>query len=371
MGKQIMLSAGDNYGALEQFLVSSGSRNIFLVCGRSIRFLELDRFFRELPLRTGIQVTRFSGFAPNPDHSSVADGVRLFQREGCDLVAAVGGGSAIDVAKCIRLYGRLDPDRSFEEQEPIPNEAELLAIPTTAGSGSEATRFAVIYRQGIKLSVTDDLCLPTAVLLDSSVLKPLPELQRKCTMLDALCHGMESFWSVNASEESQRLSSQAVRLLLTYVDAYLRNEDDGNAAMQRAAWLAGQAINLTQTTAGHAMAYGLTTRYGLPHGQAVALCVAKLWPFMVYHPDPCIAAGGVEGLGDTFQKLASAMSCDSVQEAIQRYTALLDGLGLPFPKARERDVPCLVQTVNTQRLKNNPVTLSLSVIERLYREILL
>ncbi|MDE6589413.1 MAG: phosphonoacetaldehyde reductase, partial [Oscillospiraceae bacterium] len=294
-----------------------------------------------------------------------------FQRGGCDLVAAVGGGSAMDVAKCIRLYGRLDPDRSFDEQEPIPNPSELLAVPTTAGSGSEATRFAVIYREGVKLSVADDRCLPTAVLLDPAVLRPLPELQRKCTMLDALCHGLESFWSVNACPESRALSAQAIRLLLAHVDAYLRREDGGDAAMQRAAYLAGQAINLTQTTAGHAMAYGLTTRYGLPHGQAAAMCVARLWPFMVYYPEPCAAPGGAAGLKRTFRELAEAMGCESARDAVRRFQELLDRLDLPRPGAVEEDIPGLVRGVNAQRLKNNPVALSPEAIGRLYREILL
>lgn len=371
MDRQIMLAAGDGYAGLECFLRDSGSRHILLVCGNSIRHLELDRFFRELPRRIGIQVTRFSGFTPNPAYESVVDGVRLYQEAGCDLVAAVGGGSAMDVAKCIRLYGRMDPNQDLLEQELVPNEAELLAIPTTAGSGSEATRFAVIYRQGIKVSVADDQCLPTAVLLDPAVLRPLPELQRKCTMLDALCHGMESFWAVEACAESRRLSAQAIRLLLTHAEAYLGNEDEGNAAMQRSAYLAGQAINLTRTTAGHAMAYGLTTRYGLPHGQAVAICVAKLWPFMASHPEPSAAPGGAAALERTFQELAAAMDCACVQDAIRRFQALLDGLGLPAPNAVEEDIPGLVREVNVQRLKNNPVVLSTQAIELLYREILL
>lgn len=370
MEKQIVFGAGDGYGALDRLLQNSGAQHILLVCGSSIRFLALDKYFSELTQRTGVQVTRFSGFAPNPDYESVAEGVRIFQRERCDFVAAVGGGSAMDVAKCIKLFGRMDPDRDLLEQKLVPNPIELLAVPTTAGSGSEATRFAVIYRHGVKLSVTDEQCIPTAVLLDPAVLKPLPELQRKCTMLDALCHSLESYWSVNATSESRELSKQAIQLLLPGKDSYLRNEAEGNEAMQRAAYLAGKAINITQTTAGHAMAYGLTTRYGLPHGQAVAMCVAKLWPFMISNLELSAVSGGAAVLKHVFRELAEVMGCRRAEDAAARYQDLLNELGLAAPVAKEEDIPTLVRGVNTERLKNNPVALDAEVIERLYREIL-
>lgn len=371
MKKQIVLGRSDGYVALDRLLQDSGAQHILLVCGSSIRFLELDQFFSELPQRTGIQVTRFSGFSPNPDYESVVEGVRVFQRESCDFVAAVGGGSAIDVAKCIKLFGRMNPERNLLDQKIVPNNINLLTVPTTAGSGSEATHFAVIYRHGVKLSVADSQCLPTAVLLDPAVLKPLPELQRKCTMLDALCHGLESFWSVNASLESRSLSKQAIQLLLSSKESYLRNETEGNEAMQQAAYLAGKAINITKTTAGHAMAYGLTSRYGLPHGQATAICVAKLWPFMISNPEPCAVYGGAAELKHTFQELAEVMGCRCAEDSVVRYQSLLSGLELAPPAAKKEDIPDLTRGVNVERLKNNPVTLNAEAIQQLYTEILL
>lgn len=371
MRHQIILEDRDKYEALEALLLESGAKHIFLVCGGSIRLLELDRFFQNLPRRTGIKITRFSGFSPNPSYDCVMEGLRLFRQERCDMVAAVGGGSAMDVAKCVKLFGRMEPERDCLKQEYEDNGIRLLAVPTTAGSGSEATRFAVVYRQGVKLSVASEFCIPDTVLLDPAVLKALPEHQRKCTMLDALCHALESFWSVNATAESRDWSKQSIKLFLTHREGYLHNTDEGNAGMQRAAYLAGRAIDLAQTTAGHAMAYGLTSRYGLAHGQAVAMCVNGLWPFMAFRVGSPAALGGAAELKRTFQELAETMGQKSMEDAILQYAEILNALNLPAPAAQESDIPDLVQKVNLQRLKNNPIALDPEEISSIYRQILL
>lgn len=109
--------------------------------------------------------------------------------------------------------------------------------------------------------------------LTPGALKTLPAYQRKSTMLDALCHAVESFWSVHATAESKAYSRDALKMIRRYAEDYLANCDEGNAGMLLAANTAGKAINLTQTTAGHAMCYKLTSLYGLAHGHAAALCV--------------------------------------------------------------------------------------------------
>ena len=147
-------------------------------------------------------------------------------------------------------------------------------MPTTAGTGSEATRYAVIYFDGEKQSISDYSCIPSAVLMDASVLKTLPIYQKKSTMMDAFCHAIESYWSVNSSEESRQYSRRAIQLIMENKDLYIGNDETGNTQMLKAAHLAGKAINLTQTTAGHAMCYKLTSLYGIAHGHAAALCVS-------------------------------------------------------------------------------------------------
>ena len=127
----------------------------------------------------------------------------------------------MDVAKCIKLYSNMDENESYLKQRIVPNDIPFIAIPTTSGTGSEATRFAVIYYNGEKQSVADYSCIPQAVLIDPSTIRTLPEYYRKTAMLDALCHAIESFWSINSTEESLKYSADAIRVITEYKDAYL------------------------------------------------------------------------------------------------------------------------------------------------------
>lgn len=348
---------------LDGYLREVGAERLFLVCGGSIRKLELGAWFDTLEARTGIRVVRFSGFRPNPAYEDTVKAVEAFRSSGCDAIAAVGGGSAIDTAKCVKLWAGLDPSRDYLQQEIVPNDIPFLAIPTTAGTGSEATRFAVIYYHGEKRSVAHESCIPSAVLLDPGTLESLPEYHRGASMLDALCHAVESSWSVKATEESRAFSRRALHKLWEHVDGYLSNTRPGNAGMLEAADLAGKAIDRAQTTAGHAMSYKLTTLYGIAHGHAAALCVAKLWPYM---------AERAEGtaLGAVFQDLAEAMGCETVPGSIEKFQGLLARLGLGIPAPRPADFEILERSVDPVRLENNPVPLEPGTIDRLYHQIL-
>ena len=370
MENQIILKANDNYVELDNYLVTNLIKKVLLVCGSSISLMQLDCYFENLKSRTGISVIRFSNFKPNPLYESVVEGIELLHKENCDMIIAVGGGSAIDVAKCIKLFSNMDVKQNYLKQSIIPNDLKLLAVPTTAGTGSEATGYAVIYYNGQKQSVFDESCIPSAVLMDASVLKTLPIYQKKATMMDALCHAIEAFWSVNSTNESRDYSKQAIQAILANMNNYLNNEDSGNAGMLAAANMAGKAINITQTTAGHAMCYKLTSLYGIAHGHAAALCVSKLWPYMVEHIDNCIDSRGKEYLERIFGEIADAMGCNAINEAVTKFQSIYDELTLCVPKARAEDYDVLSSSVNPVRLKNNPIMLDERAINTIYHQIL-
>lgn len=368
---QKVVYGNEIYKEMDVFFKEHYTKSILVVCGNSISNLEINEYFENLPKRLKIKVTYFKEFEPNPKYISVVNGINQYYQQQCDTIIAVGGGSAIDVAKCIKLYSGMDKEKNYLEQKIIPNKIPFIAIPTTSGTGSESTSFAVIYYNGEKQSVSDASCIPELVCMESKFLKSLPLYQRKVTMLDALCHAIESFWSVHSTIESRELSKQAIKLILENKNSYIKNEDNGNEEMLKASHLAGKAINIAKTTAGHAMCYKLTSLYGIAHGHAAALCVTKLWPYMVMNTRKCIDLRGQEYLDKIFFELSQMMGVNSSIEAARKFQNIVDELDLKRPVIKnEQDYVMLRKSVNRERLGNNPVMLTEKIIDSLYHEIM-
>lgn len=371
MEKQLVFRGTDGYSGLEARLVSLGIRRLMLVCGRSLSHTPAGEFFASLTERTGIEVIPFSGFSPNPDYEDIVKGVTEFRQRGCDAFCGAGGGSAMDTAKCIKLFAAMPDDHPYTEQLIVPNTIPLIAIPTTAGTGSEATHFAVIYRNGEKLSVADESCLPGTVLLDAANLAGLPEIHRNASMLDALCHAIESLWSVRSTEESRELSRSAIGRILRNMPAYAAGDAACATEMLEAAYTAGQAINITTTTAAHAMSYKLTKLCGIPHGHAAALCLPEVYRFLSENTDRCTDSRGTSQLRHILGELPALLGCESYEAALSFLSGLPAGLGLaPPPQATEEELELLAASVNTQRLSNSPVIPDRGEIREMYIRIL-
>ena len=348
-----------------------GSTKILLVCDNSFPFLSIKNDIEHM----GKPYVVFDQFTPNPLYEDVCKGVDLFQITKCDTILAVGGGSSLDVAKCIKLYCRMEKVKIYLEQEYKDTGVKLIAIPTTAGTGSESTRYAVIYYDGKKQSVTHNSIIPDIAILEPKVLKTLPLYQKKCTMMDALCQGMESWWSVNSTEESKKLSKEAVETIMKWWHEYIfENTDESQAQIMHAANLAGQAICITQTTAAHAFSYKITSLYKLPHGHAVAVGLPEIWEYMVDNVDKCIDKRGQSYLISLFKEIAYAMDAETPSEAITLFRKMMKDLELSNPVSeaflRPSDISLLTSSVNPIRLKNNPVELDKDAIHYLYEEII-
>ena len=371
--EQVIINADGNYDQLDAWFVTQGVKCAMLVCGRSVAKQRINEYFINVPARSDVRIVRFSDYAPNPLYESVQKGVEIFRRECCDGIIAVGGGSAMDVAKCIKIYSKMDGDGSngsFLKQEIPQNDIPFLAVPTTSGTGSEATKYAVIYYEGKKQSVTSTDFIPDTVLMDPSLLRSLPDYQKKATMMDALCHAIESFWSVNSTEQSKIYARKAIRGVVTNMKSYLANTDEGNAAMLIAANDAGKAINITQTTAGHAMCYKITSFFGCSHGHAAALCDRILYSWMIDNTDKCVDPRGGEYLKRTLDELGRALGCRDAAGGAKKLIRIFDSLGLEVPAASEEQIKEMVAEVNPVRLKNHPVGLDKETIDKLYHKIL-
>lgn len=360
---------------LPQILKEINSKKLFLVVDSSYPFLNIKDAIEALE----VEKVMFSDFTPNPLYEDVCKGIDLLKAEKCDSILAVGGGSAIDVTKCIKL-AVLATEGNNAIIPPLVNtrvacdgsKLPFIAIPTTAGTGSESTHNAVMYYEGSKQTVTNDGVLPDYALLEPIVLKTLPLYQKKCTMMDALCQGIESWWSVNSTEESYEYSRKTIELITQNWRAYIFDNDPKAAEqIMIAANYGGRAINITQTTAAHAMSYKITSLYNLPHGHAVAVCLPTIWKYMIDNMDKCIDTRGKDYLIDIFHQIACAMGVETSVSAVELFNKMLVELNLAYPVDCEhgQNIEILSKSVNPIRLKNNPVGLTVEVIKNLYNNI--
>lgn len=379
---QIVLGKKNLKEELKSFFQEHSFRKIFLVAGSSFPKLPIGEELQELFSELNIAFYHFSDFRANPRLEEVEEGIKAFSAFRGDSILAVGGGSALDTAKCIKLFTGLSKDRSYLEQEYRENDIPLLVHPTTAGTGSESTPFAVIYQDGEKCSVEHESIYPKYRIEDARSLRSLPLYQKKATLLDALSHAMEAIWSKYSNEDSRAYGQKAISLILANYKEYLSLENENNAKAQgkassaeepskqvlesiaEAANLAGKAIAVTKTTAGHALSYKLGSIYQLPHGLATAMVNRALYPFMcreksrMIHPDNLLF-------------LAKCFSAETEEEGAKRYREILEDLEiLPTLSVKEGDLENLVAAVNPERLSNHPITLREEDIRLLYKDIL-
>jgi alcohol dehydrogenase class IV/choline kinase len=293
----------------------------------------------------------FKEFTSNPEHSEVLFGISLFEKENCDFIISFGGGSAIDTAKCINMLSLQD---SFNLNMRDTPRARHLCIPTTAGTGSESTCFAVLYIGGEKQSVEKIQIIPDYVILDPGFLSTLPLYHKKSTVLDALCQSIESLWAKGRTPESRAFALSAIDIIYENIDGYMENKSECALRVLYAANLSGKAINLSKTTAAHAMSYKLTDLFGLAHGHAVALCLKYVWAHLLE------SGFVVDGL--------SAMEYDRFVEFFEELNVSND---FTFSgNVNNEIIDKLVTSVNVKRLGNHPIFLSDKALGDMYRGVL-
>ena len=379
---QIVLGKKNLREELKSFFQEYSFKRVFLVAGKSFSKLPIGQELEEIFSELGISSYHFSAFHANPRLEEVEAGINDYSAFQGDSILAVGGGSALDTAKCIKLFVGLSKEQSYLEQEFRENDIPLLVHPTTAGTGSESTPFAVIYKGGEKCSVEHESIYPKYRIEDARSLRSLPLYQKKVTLLDALSHAMEAIWSKYSNEDSRAYGQKAISLILTNYKAYLSLENKNDAKVQgkassaedpsqsvlesiaEAANLAGKAIAVTKTTAGHALSYKLGSLYQLPHGLATAMVNRALYPFMcreksrMIHPENLLF-------------LAKCFLAETEEEGAKRYLEILEDLEIiPTLSVKAGDLENLVAAVNPERLSNHPIALREEDIRLLYKEIL-
>ncbi len=330
------------------------------------------------PLLKKYHVTRFSDFDVNPKIEDVRKGIALFKQHACDFVIAVGGGTSIDIAKAVAVLAchHDAPEIYLAGKNEITHRAvTFLAIPTTSGSGSEATPFAVVYMNKIKYSLSHPCVLPDYAIVDPELTMSLSPHQTACTGMDALSQAIESFWSINSTEESKQYAREAIPLALAHLsDAVTAPTLAAREAMAKASHLAGKAIAITKTTAPHAISYYFTTYHGVPHGHAVALTLPSLLVFNsgVTDADVNDERGSAQAK-KTMRELVTLLGASSVESAAEKITVLMKHIGLAVQLrdlgVAETEHPRIVASVDLERVKNNPRLLTAGALNTILQKI--
>ena len=287
----------------------------------------------------------YSNIKPNPKYEQIQDAIDKFKGTKFDAIIAFGGGSVIDFAKAFRFYSNI--------------KTPLFAIPTTAGTGSEATQFAVVYINGIKNSLDDPTILPDYAILDSQFTEKAPQYIKACSAIDAYCQAMESYWSVRSTKESLKYAKQAIMLINDSIEKFVLLSDMNAAEkMMLASHLSGMAINISRTTAAHALSYTITTQYGIPHGHAVALSMPDLVHanFNVSESN-CRDSRGVSFVRAKLNDILYMIGIKTPDEFTEYWHKLMDKLGMEWriDKLGIRNTQNIINGVNKARLANNPV----------------
>lgn len=320
------------------------------------------------------QLVEWAEFSPNPSIEDLRVGLAIARELKPSLVLGIGGGSAMDLAKMISaLWERRDEDeaRVALEGETLDSRgSRLVLLPTTSGSGGEATHFAVLYVDGKKYSLAGPALLPDLAIVDWRLTQSATPVQKANSGIDALCQAIESTWAQRSSHQSRKLARQAIGMIAPSLQEFvIENSASSARRMSKGSNLAGRAINISQTTASHALAYKLTSHFSVPHGNAVGLTIGALMDFL-QNESSRLEVHQRKLLNRRIRTIRARLRFDSSETATMGFRKLLENLGLPETlKAvgvkEQSDIELLADSVNPQRLGNNPIPLSRSDMIRI------
>ena len=350
---QKVIQGRDSLKKLPELMEKTGMHQPMIVGSEHLTGI----LFRRVPGLLSAPV--FSGYHANPDLADSEAGAEIFLRNRCDGLISIGGGSCMDTAKAIKARLNTEDDETLkasrlESRVVCPH----IAIPGTAGTGSEATQFAVVYVNGNKVSLDHTDLRPDGVVLDALLLDSLPAYHKKSCALDALAQGIESYWSRRADDDSRVHAFLAVIGVLDNLKAYLAGDPHAASEMMDASFQSGKAIQITRTTAAHAMSYRLTKMMGIAHGHACMLTLPTLWEMMMDH----------EEMKETLQDLTAKMRLGDPQMVPRLLKGILYDLEMDVPPMPDdQTLDELTDSVNVERLNNHPVAMSREEIREAYR----
>jgi len=346
---------------------------IFLVRGKSSYKNSGAESFIKQYFNTDI-IDSYYDFDSNPQIADLRKGVELFKKEKYQIIISIGGGSVLDMAKLISVFAHQPGDiEDYVLNHKKFNDVKtpLLAIPTTSGSGAEATHFSVLYIDKNKYSVAADSFLPNYVYVTSEFSQYADSYLTACTGVDALSQAIESVWSVNCNDESKKYAIEAINKIWNNLpQAVHQNDKSAKDQLATASYLAGKAINITKTTAPHAFSYAFTSYYNIPHGHAVALSLPFFLSYNAYVSNfDCLDTRGVDHVKNRINEILKVLNIELI-DVVPTFATFIENIGINLNISSlipNFEPSILIENINIERLSNNPR----KVTERTISEFLL
>lgn len=354
-----LLVGTDATSRLAEIIAGHSLRKILLVTTAGIvKRGQADELIRALELQ-GITPVIFDGIVPDPTFDIVNSGLDLLRKEACDGIIAFGGGSAMDAAKVIAVAAtnKRAPEKLVGYFKGLRKPLPLFAVPTTAGTGSEATIASVISddRTHAKCFVIDSRTVPLAAALEPRLMVKLSPSMTAATGMDALTHAIEAYISTISTTKTDRYAEEAIQLIFKYLPRACENGSDLEAreAMSIASYKAGRAF--TQASVGyvHAISHQLGAHYGTPHGLGNAIVLPQVLAFSQEAAGPSLARLALAtGLGDSSQTEQAL-----AQTFVDHIRRLNRQLAIPAAVAEleDKDIPSIAKGALREALLNYPV----------------
>lgn len=257
----------------------------FIVSGPHLNKAGLVNIIASKLKEAGIESESFTETEGNPSTDTVEKAAACFKESGADMIVAFGGGSPLDVAKAVAVIGSYGGKiTDYEGVGKVPGPVvPMLAIPTTAGTGSEVTSFSVItdHARDYKLTVGSTYLLPEAVILDPELIATVPEKTAAYCGVDAMVHALESYISLASSPFSDMCAQKALELLGKNIRAYVSDRSNADAAegMLLGSLFAGIAFSHARLGDVHAMSHPVSAFFDVPHGLANAVLLPTVVEF--------------------------------------------------------------------------------------------
>ncbi|PKD26614.1 iron-containing alcohol dehydrogenase [Ruminococcus bromii] len=304
-------------------LLKKMGNKAFIVTGRHVAVSDMMKQLTALLDENGIDCVIFDGITGEPTDTMIENGVEMLKSSGCDFIIGIGGGSPLDSAKAIAAMAVNEGSIADYNGKEITGEIlPLAAIPTTAGTGSEATKFTVITdsEKGIKMLLKGDVLVPKLAIVDSSFTVGTPKSVTSATGLDALTHAVEAYTSRKAFSMTDTLAVSAVKRIMKYLPIAYKEPDNSLAREQMsiAALEAGICINNSSVTIVHGMSRPIGALFHIPHGMSNAMLLKECLSFAV--------SGAYEKFANLGRETGVANDSDSDETAAEKFIDSLQNI---------------------------------------------